>query len=184
MDYEQPPAHADMIVVLAGGVSRPLEGAALFKEGWASEIWLSRPYRSTAVQLAERSGAHIQKEEDINTAVLRARNVPSTAIRYFGKEVMSTLNEALALRSATPLEGKTILLVTSRFHLRRAAWIFRATLPETRVIAVPSRFETFTRKWWTEQFLARATLLESAKMVYYLVGGRFVSDLENTPHVH
>jgi hypothetical protein len=41
------------------------------------------------------------------------------------------------------------------------------------VHVVASAYEAFPARWWTEQEAARNVLLESAKIVYYKLGGRF-----------
>lgn len=184
LDYSDEPAPADLIVVLAGGFARPLYAADLFHQGIAPEIWLARPYRGPGIQLALEAGTEIPTEESINREILLKRGVPSSRIHLYGREVMSTANEAASFGRAVDLRGKRVLVVTSRTHARRARWVFRTSLPgvEIRVAATP--YEGFTRKWWTQQVLARAAVLEISKALYYLFGGRFMSSLEDTPHTH
>ena len=171
-----------MIVLLDGGISRPLYAADLYKDGFAPEIWVSRPYRPQGVLIAVEAGVHIPANEAVAREILVKRGVPPESIRFYGRAVKSTINEALALKRAVETRGKQILVVTSRTHARRAGWIFRSVHPaaEIRVTATP--YEAFTRRWWTSQSMAEAAVLETSKMVYYLLGGRFLSPLENTPH--
>ncbi|MEE8425180.1 MAG: YdcF family protein [Elusimicrobiota bacterium] len=182
LDYSDEPEPADLMVVLAGGFARPFYAADLFHEGIAPEIWLARPYRGPGIKLALEAGVRIPTEESINREILLKRGVPASRIHFYGREVMSTANEAAALGRALDLHGKRILIVTSRTHARRARWVFRTSLPgvDIRVTATP--YEGFTRKWWTQQFLARAAVLEISKTLYYLFGGRFMSSLEDTPY--
>ncbi len=184
LDCSDEPEPADLMVVLAGGFARPFYAADLFHEGIAPEIWLTRPYRGPGIKLALEAGVRIPTEESINREILLKRGVPSSRIHLYGREVMSTANEAASLGRAVDLRGKRVLVVTSRTHARRARWVFRTSLPgvEIRVTATP--YEGFTRKWWTQQFLARAAVLETSKTLYYLFGGRFMSSLEDTPHTH
>lgn len=184
LDYSDKPAKSDLIVVLAGSPARPFYAADLYRGGFAPEIWLSRPYRAPAERMAVEAGVLFPAEEEINRQILVKRGVPPERIRLFGEAVVSTANEALALKKALDPKGKRILVVTSRYHARRARYILRTTLPgaEIRVVATP--YEKFTRKWWSSHAMARAGVLETAKWIYYLLGGRFVSSsLDKTPHV-
>lgn len=183
IDFSEPPRKADLIVVLAGGYARPFYAADLYKEGFAPEVWVSRPYRPPGELKAVALGVDFPAEHEINSDILARSGVPKERIRLYGDSVMSTANEALALAKAKDLAGRTVLIVTSRHHARRAKWIFSRTLPKTKFLACATPYEEFTRKWWTKQDLARAAVLESAKTLYYLIGGRFVAPLEDTPHV-
>lgn len=182
IDFSEPPRKADLIVVLAGGYARPFYAADLYKEGWAPEVWVSRPYRPPGELKAVALGVDFPAEHEINRDILIRSGVPGERIHLYGDSVMSTANEAMALGKAVELAGKTVLIVTSRHHSRRAKWIFRTTLPRTAFLACATPYEEFTRKWWTKQDLARAAVLESVKTLYYLVGGRFLAPLESTPH--
>lgn len=184
MDCAPPPAKADMIVVLGGSPTRPLHAADLYREGYAPEVWVPRPYRGSAAEQLKKLGAQPEPEEELYRRILLKKGVPAAAIRVYGDGVMSTSDEALSLRREARLDGKRLLLVTSPWHARRARWIFRRELPEAEVSVAATPYEEFTRRWWTRQALANAAILETAKLAYYLLGGRFLSRLESTPHVH
>lgn len=183
LDYSDEPSPADIIVVLAGDYSRPFYAADLFAKGLAAEVWISQPVQSEAESLAIKEGVEILPEEAAYRQILIRRGVPADKIRLYGRGIMSTVNEALALSNTLEDRHRKILIVTSRYHARRSRFIFRRELPgiDIRVVATP--YENFTRRWWTQQAMARAAVTETAKMAYYLLGGRFVSNLENTPHV-
>ena len=183
MDFSDAPRKADMIVVLAGAYSRPFYGADLYKQGLAPEIWLSRPYRAPAELKAVSLGVSIPAEEENNRAILLRLGVSADKIHLYGDSTMSTANEALSFKRAANPRGKTILVVTSRWHARRAKWVFRRDLPEAKVLVCATPYEEFSRRWWSSQDLARVAIMESAKMLYYLLGGRFLNPLENKPCV-
>lgn len=65
-----------------------------------------------------------------------------------------------------------LLVVTSPYHVRRAAMIFRQAYGGAHVV-VGTPYEPFPREWWRSQDAARNVLLELAKITFYLVGGRF-----------
>lgn len=181
IDYFEPPRKADLLVVLGGRYSRPLYAADLYKQGLAPEIWLARIYRPPADLKVVSLGVDLPAEEEVDREILLKSGVPASAIRLYGTRVMSTANEALALSRAVETRGKTVLVLTSRYHARRAKWIFRSALKGADIVVSATPYEEFTRRWWTRQALARNAILEGAKTLFYLLGGRFFSQLEDTP---
>lgn len=181
MDFSEEPRESDLMVVMAGGFTRPYYAAELYQRGYAPRIWLSQPVRPAAVRKAVAAGADIPAEAELNRRILLGRGVPARAIRLYGKDIMSTYHEALALRREAEVDGKKVLAVTSRWHARRIRVMFRRLLPESdvRVAGVPDPF--FTRFWWRRRELSEAAILETAKIVFYLSGGRFISPIDETP---
>jgi len=175
MDYTEEPRKADLIVVLAGSYARPFGGAELFKRGFAPEIWLSRPYHPEGEDAVRRLGIPLRVEEEVNQDILRRSGVPAEAIRLFGNGVLSTYNEALALQREAPVAGKTILVVTSRYHARRAGMIFRKVLRDSKVVMVASPTKLDLRRWWKHRELAAHAVLETCKTAYHLLGGSYVA---------
>lgn len=178
IDGADKPQSADMIIVLAGLPSRTLYGADLYEKGLAKSVWTSRPYRLPHEQKLLDLGVNYQVEEDLNKEILLKKGVPLTAIHLYGDGVVSTFEEALALARETNVTGKTLLVVTSPWHTRRARIIFKRALPKTTVLVVGTPYESFTRKWWTNHILARSVILEAVKTIYYILGGRSVSGLD------
>jgi uncharacterized SAM-binding protein YcdF (DUF218 family) len=73
--------------------------------------------------------------------------------------------------------GQKILLVTSRYHARRARLIFRRRLPGARVIVCPTPYEAFDRRWWRRKGQCLNAVVEMFKLTNYLGG----SPLSRTP---
>lgn len=175
IDGADEPEPADLIVVLAGLPSRPLYAAELYAKGLAPEVWTSRPYRRPDEQILLDLGVRYQLEEDLNREILEKKGVPKENIHLYGNGVVSTFEEALALSKALDVTGKTLLIVTSRWHARRARLIFRRALPDSRIIVAGSPHESFTRRWWRDHILARSVVMEAVKTLYYALGGRSTS---------
>jgi uncharacterized SAM-binding protein YcdF (DUF218 family) len=57
--------------------------------------------------------------------------------------------------------------------VRRAKLIFERALPEAEILALGTPYEDFPRKWWADRGAALQVVLECAKFVHYLIGGRF-----------
>ena len=175
LDFSQEPFPADFIVVLAGDFRRPSYGADLYRSGLAPEVWIGRPRREPGHALLDSEGLKVPLEEDLNAALLAKHGVPEERIRRFGAALKSTVDEARAFAREARPAGRRVLIVTSRYHARRSGLVFRDTLPgsEVRVCATP--YETFDRRWWKDQDMARNAVLETVKTLYYLLGGRFAS---------
>ena len=138
-----PLQRADLIYVLAGDFfgNRVLLGADLGARGYAPRVLLSGgPYSNTysgdlAAQFAVKHGY--------------APNLFSVA----RISAQSTIDEARALRPVFRRMGaKRIILVTSNFHSRRTALVFRLFLPDFQFWIVPAPDASFDpRSWWKER---------------------------------
>lgn len=169
------PAPADAIVVLAGDVRRARHAADLYRDGYGTEVLISRPERERWEQMLDGMGIPFPLAEDLNAEVLKRAGVPERAIGFFGEHSLSTFDEALALRKRYAGRVPTLLVVTSPYHVRRAKLVLGRNFPNARVLVVATPYEDFPARWWTSQEAARAVLLETAKFGYYLVGGRFAA---------
>lgn len=171
------PVQADVIVVLAGSVERAFYAADLYRQGFAPLVLVSRPERERGQRMLDELGIDLPAEEDVNIQVLQRKGVPHQHIRVVGAGSRSTFEEALAVREAIAGKRLRVMVVTSPYHVRRAGMIFRKILgdapAELRVVGNP--YENFPEKWWNDQNAARNVVLESAKLLYYLLGGAFLS---------
>lgn len=175
IDYSDDPQPSDLMVILAGGFARPFYGAELYKKGYAPEVWISRPDPGQEEPLLKSVGISLPFEEDINRKILLARGVPADRIHFYGNRVVSTVDEALALRRAAATRGKRVLVVTSRYHARRSRRILSDVLEGATVRVAATPYESFSRCWWKDQGMARSAILEIFKTVYYCLGGRFLA---------
>lgn len=171
------PAAADVVVMLAGPTERALYAAELFKAGYAKEVLVSRPVREKSLRVLDDLGIAFPRMEDIYREILLRSGVPADRIRFFGSGSTSTFEEAGALADALRGRPLALLVVTSPFHVRRAAMILSDTqgLAASRIAVVGTPYEPFPSRWWTSQDAARNVILELLKIAYYVCGGRFVS---------
>ncbi len=167
------PAQADAILVLGSEPTRAIMGAELYRQGYASVVYLSVPHRERRWVALERDGIRWPWFEDTARVLLVNRGVPEGAIRLLGKDLVSTVAEAVeAARTLAPNAG-TLLVVTSRYHVYRTRLVFAAHLPSTRILVVASAEEPLPRTWWTDQEAARNVVLEFVKLVFYRFGKSF-----------
>jgi uncharacterized SAM-binding protein YcdF (DUF218 family) len=140
--HSDAPVPADMIVVLAGDFtgSRILTAGNLVRQGFAPQALIA---------MAVRNG------------------YPATYFVAFPNDSKSTASESEAVISELrKLHVHKIDLVTSNFHTRRAAKIFRSQAPdmEVHVVAAPDRYFT-PNGWWKEREGRKTFLMEWMKTV-------------------
>ena len=169
------PRQADAIVVLGGAFERTLYAAELYAAGHAKTIYLSDPVRESSHRLLDQFGIKIPSEHEISAAILRQQGVAAGDIRRFPGTALSTADEAELIKSIFAGRHATLLVVTSPYHLRRARLALGRALGDTQVTAllVATPYERYAPDWWSDQDSARNTLLEIAKIAFFLTGGRF-----------
>lgn len=172
LSESDPPQRADAIVVLGDDVTRVLQGAELYRAGYAPRVLLSVPARSPRALTLEHEGLPVLWFEEAGRTLLLRHDVPDTAIGTFGQRLRSTVDEARALRALFPDGTPTLLIVSSPYHVHRARAIFRDALPHARILVVASRYEPYPDRWWTNRDVAVQVVLECAKLTYFTLGGR------------
>lgn len=144
--------HARAIVVLGGHVPfRAMEAASIYRQGWASEVWLTGGPRSAEEAAMARLGLQVQREDMYNRAVLERLGVPYEAIRMLPGDNRNTVDEVQrAARELGAIGGDRVIFVTSKPHTRRVRAIWRA-LVGNRLHAVV-RYATEdpydSSRWW------------------------------------
>ena len=122
---EDPLEKASAIAVLSGRMpSRALEAARIYREGYASEVWLTRtiePGASLQALFVPFTG-----EEAYDRMVLMRKGVPESAIRVLDPPIANTADEMLAIGQALSKENQhTVIIVTSKVHTRRVKALWR-----------------------------------------------------------
>jgi uncharacterized SAM-binding protein YcdF (DUF218 family) len=169
---EDPLVKADVIYVLGGSrMERPLEGADLYKAGWAPRILLSRQQRDGGeIELSARGIAY-PTEADLQRSILGSLGVPLDAIEILEQEQVSTSAEGRALVArALERQWKRIIVVTSRMHTRRARLALRRQLSPQGIelVARGSRYDLMDPEhWWRDREDLRFTLFEYQKLGLY-----------------
>lgn len=153
-----PPAHADVVVVLAGDFSgeRIRKAAELVKDGYAPKALVSGP-----------SGMYGEYESDLAIRFIARKGYPAAWFIPFHNDTRSTREEARAI-VAKLREWNMVRadIVTSDYHTRRAASDYReaATGIEFHMIAAPS-LDFTPGSWWRTREGRKTFLLEWLKTV-------------------
>ena len=165
------PEKADAMIVLGGEVpERALAAADLYRQGLAAMVFVS-PGKISARRKQTISELNIElpNDADLNRRVLIRLGVPPTAIHDID-EAEGTIGEARALRAIVPRWGiRSVLVVTSKYHTRRAGMIFRWALGDSvRVQAIGSPYDDFQpSRWWQARSDAHYLIIEYQKLLLF-----------------
>ena len=173
LKHSDAPVVSRAIIVLSGPPTRPFYAADLYKQGYAQEIYVTRPIREASAKMLDDLGIYFPRTETMHSDVLTKRGVPAEHIHTIGNACKSTIDEAEIGDSVLRGRDCTVLVVTSPYHVRRARMVFRDKMKECRFRVLATPYEPFPTKWWTDQDAARNVILEVTKIVFYEFGGRF-----------
>jgi uncharacterized SAM-binding protein YcdF (DUF218 family) len=154
----EPPAHADIIVVLAGDFSgnRILTAGDLVRRGFAPKALVSGP-----------SGAYGMHESDLAIAFAARHGYPASYFVALPNDSRSTRDEAVEVVAAlNQRHAHSVDIVTSDYHTRRAGNIYHAKAPglEIHMVASPDLYFT-PDGWWKNRDGRKTFLLEWMKTV-------------------
>lgn len=166
------PVPSRAIMVLSGPPMRPYYAAELYRQGYAKEIYVTRPIREFQAKMLDDMGIYWPRTEQVHSDVLQKRGVPADHIRIIGNNCMNTIDEAEAADKVLGGKDCSVLVVTSPYHVRRSQMIFNDTLRHCRYRVLATPYEPFPTQWWTDQDAARNVILEITKIVFYKLGGR------------
>ena len=143
---------AAAIVVLSGHMPfRALEAAAIYRDGWAPEIWLTRGVSLDAEAVLARLGVEWTPEDTYSHRVLERLGVPVHAIRTLPERNRNTADEVRSVHASLRRSGgQRVIIVTSKAHTRRVRAIWAAAVGESPgVIVRYARDDPYdARRWW------------------------------------
>jgi uncharacterized SAM-binding protein YcdF (DUF218 family) len=160
------PEPADLILVLGGGDNdlRYWNGVRLMQEGYAHQLMLD-------VFAGGRTFGH----PDIDLAKEFLERTTPGQSRICPLSQSSTYDEARYVEQCLAnSDVKSILVVSSEYHIRRAREIFQHRLPQYHFsfYAAPDPY-FFGRQWWTNRQWAKTTLSEWERYVWWLFVDRW-----------
>ena len=176
LQHEDPLQRVDAIFVLGGTrLERPLEAVDLYREGYAPLVILS-PGRQpeSAEWLVRRKGIALPADLELVRNVMIRLGVPASAIMPTGGYVDNTAEEANLLRAMVRAHGwRRVMIVTSKYHTRRARFAFRRGLEGTSASPVirASRYDqSDPAHWWKLRSDVRYVMSEWVKLILYRLG--------------
>lgn len=165
--------HADAIVVLSGSSAyeeRTKHAAELFHHGRAPLVVLTDDHTRGGWSSAEQRNPFFVERA---LAQLVKHGVPADRIKIAPGLAASTYDEAQLLKQFAVEQGfRSVLIVTSAYHSRRALWTFRRGLADTptTVGLEPVPLGTHTPStvfWWLQPEGWRTVGGEYVKLTYY-----------------
>jgi uncharacterized SAM-binding protein YcdF (DUF218 family) len=143
---------ADVIVILGGGLhERPAKAAQLFKDHAAPRIVISG-----------------YGDDEINRRILLQAGVPASAIEVEGKSKTTSENARFTMERLKAEHVRSVILVTSWYHARRAQKTFEHYAPEIKFYSRPSYY-AFNREDWLKTGTGKRMRLEFLKLPGYWV---------------
>lgn len=174
---EKPLKRADAILILSGSsvyIERTEKAAELYRQGIAPRVFLTDD--------GERAGWSRVKKENLQFVELARnslieRGVPPEAIEILSERVDGTKSEAEALQKKVIESNlKSLLLVTSAYHTRRALQTFEKTFADENLnieigieFAPTGKQTPLPSHWWLSVKGWRFVAGEYVKSLYYWV---------------
>ena len=156
---------ADVIVVLAGDPSERVEyGVKLFKEGWARK---DRIIMAGGPVVWKYSWASLMREHAESLGV-QSKNI------LLEDRSRSTEEDAKFTKEILDKNGyKSIILVTSPYHSKRASIIFQRLLgKDFKIVNAPVEDSSFKfDEWWKRRRDRSTVLSEFSKFIWLLLFG-------------
>jgi uncharacterized SAM-binding protein YcdF (DUF218 family) len=165
---------ADALVVLSGSAAysqRAAEAATLYKEGRAPLVLLTDDGVLGGWSEAEQRNPRFV---ELAAAELTRGGVPAESVKVLGARPTSTYDEAEAVRAYAAGRGlRSLVVVTSAYHSRRALWtwrrVFRGGGVEVGLEPAEGARTPGAWSWWLSAGGWRQVGGEYAKMLYYVV---------------
>jgi uncharacterized SAM-binding protein YcdF (DUF218 family) len=157
---------ADLIHVLGGDVDRIDYGITLYKQGYGQRILFTGG--KIEIPLVKTTYARLAQEYALS------QGVRSEDLIQHESRATSTYEEAQELKEFLHGEAsiRSVIIVSSPYHLRRARWAFTKVLGDRVVFQfapVPFEMAKHKRQWWTDEQSLRMVIFEYLATVFYYV---------------
>jgi hypothetical protein len=154
------PRRSDAILVLAGETDRrPQRALELLSQGYGRRVVLDVPtnaklYEFTQIELAQKYILDLPQPAPVSICPING---------------LSTKDESREAEKCLLREGaKSVLVVTSDFHTRRALEVFRREFPEREYsVAAARNDEGFGPRWWTHRQWAKTFVDEWLRLIWW-----------------
>jgi DUF218 domain len=154
------PRPSDVILVLAGETDRrPERALQLLGQGYGRRVVLdvstnAKLYEFTEIQLAEKYIQDLPQGAAVSVCPIEGLST---------KDESKDAGECLARGG-----GKSVLIVTSDFHTRRALDIFQREVPGHEYSVAAARdAEQFGAQWWTHRQWAKTLANEWERLIWW-----------------
>jgi len=122
---EDPLEKSQAVTVLSGGLpDRALAAASIYRDGYAKEVWLTKPLEPGAAM--EKLRLPYAGEEEYSRMVLIEKGVHPGDIRILKPRILNTADELRVVADTLGQQpGATVIIVTSKAHTRRVRTLWK-----------------------------------------------------------
>ncbi|TAE52715.1 MAG: YdcF family protein [Bacteroidetes bacterium] len=164
---EDMPVNADAIFVLSGDADERCRAAAeLFRRGLAARIVTTGSNTSSALRALQMD----IPDAELGAMALQKAGIDSAAVGILPLG-SSTKEEADAILGYAQAAGlKRVIIVTSRFHTRRTASVFKSLFRKNGIEAVicgAAPYDYDENRWWESEKSLIFVNNEYVKLLYY-----------------
>ncbi len=153
---DSPPRKCDCLFVLAGDFrgQRVMHAAQLYREGLAPKLFVSGP-----------AGVYGYTEDELAIGMARRRGATDVPFIGLPNNAVSTVSEARAVLPRIRTEGcRSVLVVTSNFHTRRAGRILRREWSGIGVHMAAAPTDDYElHRWWRDRQQQKTFFFEWSK---------------------
>ena len=154
-----PPPAADIIVVLTGGAHRLDRGLALLAEGKAPTLFITGVGKGVRVQDVLEQASARQR-----ALIMHQRKTASIILGQEAENTIGNAEETARWLSDKPY--RSLLLVTSNYHMPRSVNEFTALLAHMRIIPAPVIADEMSDDdWWRNKYSRNLILAEYHKFL-------------------
>jgi uncharacterized SAM-binding protein YcdF (DUF218 family) len=144
---------ASAAVVMSGGVPfRAIEAAAIYRNGWVREVWITRTLNPAVEAVLNRLRLDLDfRDEWSNRLILERLGVSPGDIRVLAPGARNTAEELkVVARELARTEGDRVILVTSKSHSRRVRATWRAVVGKSpgAVVRYAESDPFDGTRWW------------------------------------
>jgi uncharacterized SAM-binding protein YcdF (DUF218 family) len=172
---EGTPRKADAVVVLNTGLEyypRLIQAARLYREGYARLVVIDGNRKTDVLRRLESMGYRRAAPWDEDSRrILALLGVPrEDVLSISAEDAFDTISEVRAVGPVLAQKGiKRLLLVTSRFHTRRADYVWSHLFPDQFEIATIAASEDpyDPKSWWKDGRQTRWVLAEYGGWLFY-----------------
>ena len=157
---------------------RVLQASDLYQEGYFDKLILVDENMGPVESLTIR-GAHLISNTEQCKKVVSDLGIPDSCITVLPGRATSTQMEALITREYLSVhpEIKSLLIISSASHTRRAGMIFKKALkhhPKIEILTSPSIYSSFRAKnWWRYRESTQDVVYEYIKIANFLLIDQF-----------
>ena len=149
---EDPLQPAQSIVALGGQMPvRSIEAAAIYRQGWAREVWLTEGGVFAEDVAIQKLGIDRTPEFVYSRRVLERLGVPPPAIRVLPGNNQNTADEVRTIdRELKASGGRRVIIITSKYHTRRvrALWHVLARRDAQAIVRYSPDDPFDAAHWW------------------------------------